>query len=101
MVEEPKAADALEQIDGLLARRSQLDKQLAYLDAKVRIKELESAIDVDHQKEQRVSSQISSLNDQLKEIDQRIQQTRKQIRELGEVLEKNRPADGAADERLT
>jgi chromosome segregation ATPase len=101
MIEEPRAAEALEQIDSLLEQRSKLDRQLAYLDARIRIKELESAIDVDHQKEQRVSAQISALNDQLKEIDQRIQQTRKQITELGEVLEHNRPTDGSADERIT
>jgi DNA repair exonuclease SbcCD ATPase subunit len=96
-----ESSKAGEQIAQLLDKRSALEKEITYLDAKIRIKELESVIEVDHQKEQRVSAQISSLNEQLKEIDQRIQQARKQIQELHQVLEDSRVNDGTADERIS
>lgn len=75
------------EIAQLLERRSELEAKISRLEAKVRIKELESQIDVDYQKEQRIKSQLAVLTEQLEELDARITSQRSQIASLKQVLQ--------------
>lgn len=70
----------------LRKQREHTERQLARLEASLKIKELESSIDVDHQKEQRIKGQLESLNVQLKELNNRTTANRKQIAKLKQQL---------------
>ncbi len=74
------------EINGLLAEREGVQRQLDTYDARLKIKELESTIDIDHQKETRVKSQVKVLNEQLEELKQRIASNRKQIAALKKMI---------------
>ncbi len=91
--------EVVAEIDRLTLERKRIERKLARLEAKIKIKELESIIDVDHQKDQRVRSQIEALNEQLKELDQRIVSNRKQISALKKVLAEDSEDDGMTGEQ--
>ncbi len=79
-------AEILVEIDRLQSKRKQVGHQLSQLEINLKIREIESIIDVDHQKEIRAKSQLESFSEQLKEIDQRILSNRKQIASLKQIL---------------
>lgn len=91
--------EVVAEIDRLTLEKKRIERRLARLEAKIKIKELESIIDVDHQKDQRVRSQIEALNEQLKELDQRIASNRKQIAALKKVLAEDPEDDGMTGEQ--
>ncbi len=76
------------EINSLNLERTGIQQQLDTYDARLRIKELESTIDIDHQKETRVKSQVKVLNEQLEELKQRISSNRKQIAALKKLVAK-------------
>lgn len=82
---------AADEIAQLLSRRAELESKISRLEAKVKIKELESQIDVDYQKEQRIRSQLAVLTEQLEELDARITSQRSQIAALKQLLQQEEP----------
>ncbi len=86
-------AKVLSEIDRLNGERREIEHQLNRLESALRIRELESAIDVDRQKEVRIKGQLDALKGQLEELDHRITANRKHIASLKQVLLDDEPAD--------
>ena len=87
----------ISEIAQLTEERRLVQQQLDIFDSRLKIKELESTIDVDHQKELRLKSQVKALNEQLDDLKLRISGNRKQIAALKKLIQDAEPRDDEPD----
>lgn len=83
----PEAETCLKHIHKLERKQKELENRISQLEAQIRIEELELLIESDQDRSAHLKNQISLLNRQIQEIDEKISQYRKQIVNLKRIAE--------------